>query len=225
MTITYHNDLIQGEEAWHLARLGTLTASEMHLIITPTLKIADNDKSRAHLYELLAQRVTGYVEPSYISDAMLRGWTDEIEARALYSEKYAPVTEVGFVTNDQWGFKIGYSPDGLVGEDGTIECKSRMQKIQMRTIIDDEVPAENIIQIQTGLLVTGRKWCDYCSYCGGLPFYVKRVFADKDVQSAILEAAKSFEERLQVRHSTYIDVSAGLFPTERKAADDGVIVV
>lgn len=225
MAIVYHNDLIQGEEAWHLARLGTLTASEMHLIITPTLKVADNDKTRAHVYELLAQRVTGYVEPSYISDAMLRGWTDEIDARELYSEKYAPITEVGFVTNDKWGFKIGYSPDGLVGDDGLIECKSRMQKLQMRTIVDDEVPAENIIQIQTGLLVTGRKWCDYCSYSGGMPFYVKRVFADRMVQEAIILAAAAFEAKLKEKEEIYCAASAKLYPTERKTPDDGVIVV
>ncbi len=72
--ITYYPDLIQGSDEWKSARCGLLTASEMKLIITPTtLKIASNDKERAHLYELLAQRITRYVEPSYISDDMLRG--------------------------------------------------------------------------------------------------------------------------------------------------------
>src|SRR3546814_6407235 len=71
-------DLIQGSEEWLQARCGLLTASEMKLIVTPTLKAANNDKTRTHLYELLAQRVTGYVEPHYISDDMLRGMDDEI---------------------------------------------------------------------------------------------------------------------------------------------------
>mgnify|MGYP002129560140 CR=1 FL=1 len=48
-------------------------------------------------------------------DAMLRGQEDEIYARQAYADHYAPVTETGFVTNDKWGFTIGYSPDGLVG--------------------------------------------------------------------------------------------------------------
>src|ERR1017187_4399126 len=105
--IKYHPDLIQGSEEWHAARCGLLTASQMKLIITPTLKIASNDKERSHLYELLAQRTTRYVEPSYISDDMLRGQEDEVYARALYSDKYAPIEDMGFITNDRWGFTIG----------------------------------------------------------------------------------------------------------------------
>ncbi|MBK8200632.1 MAG: hypothetical protein IPK75_20035 [Acidobacteria bacterium] len=38
-------------------------------------------------------------------------------ARLLYSQKYA-VREMGFIVRDFGDFKIGYSPDGLVGDDG-----------------------------------------------------------------------------------------------------------
>ena len=113
--ITYHHNIVQGSDEWLALRCGLLTASEMKLILTPTLKIASNDKERAHIYELLAQRITGYMEPSYISDDMLRGQEDLFLAAASYSREYAPVQDVGFVTNDEWGFTIGYSPDGLVG--------------------------------------------------------------------------------------------------------------
>ena len=44
--ITYRPDLFQGSAEWHAARCGLLTASEMRLIITPTLKAASNDKDR-----------------------------------------------------------------------------------------------------------------------------------------------------------------------------------
>lgn len=201
--ITYHADLIQGSDAWLAQRCGLLTASEMKLVITPTLKVADNDKTRIHLFELLAQRVTGYVEPHYVSDDMLRGHDEEIEARLQYSKHYAPVEEVGFVTNNRWGFTIGYSPDGLVGDDGLIECKSRRQKYQVQTIASGEVPAEYMIQLQTGLLVTERKWIDFVSYCGGLPMFVKRVEADPLIQGAILAAATAFEARLAEQEREY----------------------
>ena len=105
--ITYHRDLLQGSDEWLQARCGLMTASEMKLIITPTLKVAANEKASAHLYELLAQRITKHVEPHYISDDMIRGQVDEIEARLLYAKHYAPVEEVGFVTNDEWGFTLG----------------------------------------------------------------------------------------------------------------------
>jgi hypothetical protein len=63
----------------------------------------------------------GYVEPHYVSDDMIRGHDDEIEARSLYAKHHAPVAEVGFITNSKCGFTIGYSPDALVGDNGLIE--------------------------------------------------------------------------------------------------------
>jgi hypothetical protein len=201
--IRYHFAIDQGSEEWHALRCGIMTASEVKLILAPTLKAASNEKERAHLFELLGQRITGYTEPRYISDDMLRGQEDEIEARIRYAENFAPVAECGFVTNDDHGFVIGYSPDGLVGDDGLIECKSRRQKFQVETILADEVPAEYMAQIQTGLLVTGRQWLDFVSYCAGMPMFVKRVFPDDGYQDAIIAAACAFEDRLNLAHMRY----------------------
>lgn len=219
--ITYHKDLIQGSDEWLAQRCGLLTASEMKLIITPTLKTAANDKSRAHEWELLFQRMTGFVEPQYVSDAMLRGQEDEIYAREAYAEHYAPVSEVGFITNNRWGFTIGYSPDGLVGADGLIECKSRVGKYQVQTIAEGEVPDDYMIQLQTGLLVTERKWVDFISYSGGLPMFVKRVEPDPLMQGAIVAAAQAFELKLAEKEQEYrasLASMSKLISTERRAA-------
>lgn len=201
--IRYYNDIEQGGEEWLALRRGILTASEMRLILTPTMRTASNDKERAHMFEILGQRITGYTEPHYISDDMLRGHEDEVAARIRYAEHFAPVTECGFVTNDDHGVVIGYSPDGLVGDDGLIECKSRRQKYQIETILADEVPAEYLLQCQTGLLVTGRKWLDFISYCGGLPMFVKRVWPCPEIHRAILDAALAFEQRLAAAQTRY----------------------
>jgi hypothetical protein len=217
--IRYHRDLIQGSDEWLAARCGLLTASEMKLILTPTLKAASNDKERAHLYELLAQRITGHVEARYISDDMLRGREDEIEARALYAKHYAPVDDMGFITNDRWGFEIGYSPDGLVGDDGLLECKSRRQRFQIETFASGGLPVDFALQCQTGLLVSERKWLDFVSFSGGLPMFVLRVHPDPVVQEAIEEAATAFEARLTATWQRYNDglaQQAKLIPTERK---------
>jgi len=220
MTITYHPELIQGGEEWLAARCGMITAGSMDLILTPTLKVASNDKERQHLYELAAQRINNYVEPSYIGDDMLRGLEDEVYARALYSEKYAPIEEVGMVTNDRFGFVIGFSPDGLVGDDGLIECKSRRQKYQAQTIILDEVPTEYMLQIQSAMMISERKWCDFISYSGGMPMFVKRVFPDPVMQTAIREAATAFEMRIRAAIKVYEEHAVGLHMTERRVMED-----
>lgn len=221
------HDVEQGSEEWHAARCGLLTASEMKLIITPTLKAADNDKSRSHLYELLAQRVTKYVEPSYISDSMLRGIDDEIDAIAQYAKAYEPVTRCGFMTNDKFGFVIGYSPDGLVGNEGLVECKSRCQKLQAMTLLkfvpEQTIDPDFMIQCQTGLLVSERKWCDLISYCGGMPMATVRVYPDEKIQAAIVEVATAFEKRMAqdiAKYEAVLNSTARLLPTTRQIREE-----
>lgn len=210
------NDIAQGTDEWHALRRGIVTASVVDLLITTkTLKPAANDTSRSLTAHLAAERITGYTEPTFVSADMERGNFDEPFARGIYSEHYALVDEVGFMVRDDWGFKIGYSPDGLVGDDGLIEIKSRRQKKHLATILADQVPLENMAQIQCGLLVSGRQWCDYISYCGGMPMWTKRVLPAEPWHEAILEAVKGFEETAAEMIATYTAAVTGLPPTER----------
>jgi predicted phage-related endonuclease len=221
--IEYHYDVEQGSDEWHDLRCGILTASEVKLILTPTLKVANNDKTRQHVYEIAAQRVTKYTEPQYISDDMLRGMSDEILAVDLYSSKYHEVKPCGFITNSNYGFVFGYSPDGLVGEDGLIEIKSRSQKYQMQTISNNQVPDDYMLQIQTGLFLTQRKWLDFISYCGGMPMFVKRVFPQQEYFDAIQSASEGFEEKVNEVIKAYNKNSVDLHHTEREDKDIDII--
>jgi len=223
--ILYYNDVVQGTDEWLAIRLGLLTASEVKKIVTPaTLKIADNETVRSHLRELAAQRITQHVEPSYISDDMLRGMNDEGDARQIYDQHFGKVLMTGFMTNDKWGFTLGYSPDGLVGDDGQLEIKCRLQKIQLAAIMSRQVPTENVIQLQTGLAVSEREWCDYVSHCPGLPLIALRVYPDDKLQNAIIEAAGDFYQRLEKLiaeyHEKIADKAARLIPTQRKEEGD-----
>lgn len=211
-----YNNIAQGTDEWLGLRCGILTASVIGQLITPkTIKPASNDYSRALTTHLVAERITRHVEPVYVSADMERGTLDEPYARDIYSEHYEPAHEVGFMVRDfGWG-RIGYSPDGLVGDRGLIEIKSRRQKKHLATILADEVPLENMAQIQTGLLVSGRDWLDYISYCGGMPLYTKRVLPDPKWHTAILEAAKEFEDTAAVMIGNYRLQTAGKPTTKR----------
>lgn len=229
MTIKYHPEILQGSEEWFAIRCGILTASEMKNVINhnldpvkPTKKDIEKGKDITHLYELLAQRITKYTEPSYVSDDMLRGHEDEIHAKIEYAKTYSPIQDMGFITNDKWGFTIGFSPDGLVGDDGLVESKSRKYKYQIETILDNEMPSDFLIQVQTGLLVSERKWCDFISYPahGGADMITIRIEEDKKAQDAIIAAACDFEGRLQQKFKKYNEIVASgnvrLIKTERR---------
>jgi len=223
-----HEDLEQGSPEWLAARRGLMTASEMNLVLTPTLKPSNNDKTRAHIYEIAAQRITDWTEPTYIGDAMLRGHADEITARDLYSDRIEPVEEKGFITRDFGGFKLGYSPDGcgIMGNFG-IEAKSRIQKHHIKTIITNEVPTEYMLQIQTGLLVTGWDYMGYISFSAGLPMWIIRVEPIAEYQDAIRNAAYEFDISVRKRVAEYHDRIANcetVIETEREPDEQEVFL-
>ena len=220
------NDCEQGSDEWHQARNGLLTASEVKLILTPTLKLANNDKTRAHVWELAAQRISGYTEPTYIGDEMLRGYVDEVKSRDLYSDHYDPVEEIGFITRDIGGCVIGYSPDGVgvMGNFG-IECKSRRQKFQVEVIATNDIPKDHILQVQAGLLVTGWDYISYLSYSGGLPMWRIDSEPIAEYQEAITEAALAFEKQVQEKVDEYherIGMADVVIETEREEPETEV---
>ncbi|WP_258066719.1 lambda exonuclease family protein [Arthrobacter sp. GMC3] len=208
-------DLEQGSPEWLDARAGIVTASVVHLLLTAALKVADNKTSQGLTATLAAERITGHVEPMATSRDMERGTLDEPYARDEYSKRHAPAVELGFMVRDFGAYKIGYSPDGLVGDNGLIEIKSRKQRIQLGTFIDDDVPAENLAQIQTGLLVSGREWLDYVSYSGGMPLYVKRVYPSNAWFDVIHQAAAALEVNAADMLDKYLAATEGNPPTER----------
>jgi predicted phage-related endonuclease len=216
MTLLELPDLIQGTDEWHDQRRGIVTASVVGKLLTTKGAVANNDTSRAVVATLVAERITGWTDPVYVSDDMLRGTNDEPFAVAAYSEwSGQEVATTGFMVRDDWGFEIGYSPDGLVGDDGLIEVKSRRPKKHLTTILDDEVPSENFAQLQCGLLVSGRAWIDYVSFCGGMPLYVKRVEPSQAWFDSILEAVAAFEEAAAQMVADYRAATAGMPITER----------
>lgn len=182
------------------------------------VSVANNETSRNLTALLVSERLTGVTEETYFNSDMMRGVEDEPRARDLYSATYAPVTEVGFLVRE-WGdgYTLGYSPDGLVGEFGLIEVKSRRPKKHLQTIISGEVPAENMAQLQAGLLVSNREWIDYVSYCGGMPMWVKRVEPDRAWRNVINLALSEFEVNARQITRAYRAATKGLPTTERIA--------
>lgn len=206
-------------KTFHPDRTETARKSKSPLVF----ETASTDLSRSLTLLLVAERITGWTEMTFTNFAMERGIEDEPLARAKYSEHYAPVTEVGFMTEDKWGFTLGFSPDGLVGDSGAIEIKSRSPKAQLATILAGHPPAENMAQLMCGLLVSGREWIDYVSYAGGMPMFVHRVYPQQKWFDAILKAAAAFEANAAEMMRVYDESTVGLQPTER-TVDHGLVI-
>lgn len=224
MAVQYHWDLIQGTDDWLRVRHGMLTASEMKNFITAAkMQVANHKETRAHIYQLAYERVTGYLDPYFESWDMQRGKIEEVYAKDLYSKHYEQVRDCGFITNDKLGFMVGFSPDGLVGENGLIECKSRKGNLQFQTIVDNVAPVDFNVQVQTGLWVSERDWCDFLSYGNGMPMFKERCYAEDKAQNAVTEAARIAEEKILETIETYKKVveERGLITAPRRDPEDG----
>lgn len=176
----------------------------------PVLTVADSDTSRGIIATLAAERISGKVEESHPTPDMWRGIESEPFAREAYSAHRAKVVETGFMVRDFGRFKIGCSPDGLVGDDGGIEIKSPRAKSHVLTVIDGEVPAQHMAQMQTFLLVSGRTWCDFISFHGGLHLFVQRVTRDPHWESIILDAAAAAEASIAALVAAYEQAVDGM---------------
>lgn len=184
--------------------------------LPPVYRLDNGAVAQALLRTLAAERITQHVEKIQPNRDMERGTLDEPYARAAYADDYGcTVKEIGFMVEDEWGFPLGYSPDGLVGDVGLIEIKSRKPHVQVATVLADEPPAENMAQIQTGLLVSGRAWLDYVSYSGGMHLYDKRVRPDPAWQEAIKAVGKEAEDAIAEMVSMYLERVEGRPLTER----------
>lgn len=210
--------LEQGSEEWLAARRGMVTASVVGQLLTPTLKVADNDTSRAVIATLAAERISGWTDETPMTSDMWRGVEHEPFARDRYAEhNKVTVKQVGFMVRDDWGFRLGASPDGLIGDDGGLEIKCPRSKTHIRTIIADQVPAHYMAQVQACLLVSDRKWWDFASFCAGLPMWTKRVYPDARWQEAIVAACTAAESSIGQLIEDYAARADGLPMTDRIA--------
>lgn len=181
----------------------------------PRLVTANTDTARSLILTLASERITGRVEETPTSFAMQRGVDEEPFARDEYAKRYGDVVELGFMVRNFGGFRIGYSPDGLVGDKGLLEVKSRAPKTQVKTIIEGAIPAANYAQLQCGLLVSGRDWIDYLSFSNGMHLWPKRVWPDEQWFDAITDAAMAAEEAIRDICARYEAAVANLPATER----------
>ena len=216
MTLTVYPQIEQRSDEWYDQRRGMVTASMIGGLLTPTLKVADNDTSRALVAVLVAERINGWTEDNWISSDMMRGIEHEPYALEAYTERTGSAVEsCGFMTLEGDGWTIGYSPDALVDDDGLVEVKCPRAKGHLLTIVRDQIPTYHMAQLQAGLLVSGRAWIDYVSFCAGMPLFVRRVTPSPEWQEALIAAATQFELTAAEMVTTYRNATKGLAVTER----------
>lgn len=193
--ITVYSDIVQGAPEWFAARAGIPTASEFDAVIAKGKGNEPSKTRRSYMLKLAGERITGEVAESYTNAHMERGKAMEAEARDLYAfMRDVSLSQVGFVRHDL--MRAGCSPDSFIGDDGMLEVKTKLPHLQLQALIDGVLPPEHKAQVQGGLLVTGRAWCDFMSYWPKLPSLIVRVERDEPYISALREGIEVFNHEL-----------------------------
>lgn len=150
----------------------------------------------SYMHELIGERITGQPTTWSGSTHTERGHELEPVARELYQERTGnTVEQCGIIINHG----AGYSPDGLIGDDGSVEIKTKLPKYQVEVLLAGEIPKEHVAQCQGGLWVSEREWIDFISYWPGMPLFVKRAYRDEKMISLIAERVEAFYAEMERR--------------------------
>lgn len=168
-----HN-LKQGTPEWFAVRLGKFTASEAQAIATAGKGLD------TLVFKKVAERLTGKLaDEQYTNPDIERGHTLEDDARLSYElETGRLVKVVGFCELNE---DVGCSPDGLVGDDGMIEIKSKNDINFVKEMYYDQIDPAHFWQMQMQMYVADRKWNDYTVFNPNFkkPLIIRRVERDE----------------------------------------------
>jgi exodeoxyribonuclease (lambda-induced) len=208
----------QGSDSWHSLRVGVVTASRFRDAREKLKNGKQSQKSYDYACDIALERICGErVDDVFVTKAMRLGSEREPFARMAYEMASGNLaSESGIALTDDGHF--GYSSDGIVGDEGLIEikCPSSSRKI-IETWMTCDL-SEYIDQMQGGLWITGRQWCDFIMYCPwlepiGKELFVKRVHRDDDYIESLEGDLLEFHKMV----SRFVESLAGK-NTERKAA-------
>jgi predicted phage-related endonuclease len=121
------------------------------------------------MFDLLAERLTGFARDHFVTPAMQWGIDNEAPACDLYEARTGTILQpAGFFLHETIEH-FGASPDRMIGKDGLLECKCPTTKVHLQYVINGKVPAEYQPQMLAEMTCSGRKWAEFISYDPRIP--------------------------------------------------------
>lgn len=200
---------IQGTEDWFNARKGKITCSRLGDVLASP----KTQRYREYMQQLIDERLGAPIFPDWKGEylyAIRRGKDLERQAIGLYELMYqVDVDRPGFILSTDIP-QFGGSPDLLVNADGGGEVKVALGEKTHHKRLEQGMEAKHKPQVQGLMMVTGRKWWDFISYCplmnGKDKIFVQRIDRDEDyiveLRKAVIEFNRECNERLNLLESS-----------------------
>jgi len=184
----------QGSETWKNYRIGSIGGSSIASVVAG----GQGKMRKSLLYRLAGEILSGVKYEGYRNADMERGIEQEADARNVYAmEKEIEVEQVGLVKENE--FKH-YSPDGDPGDDGMIEIKSVIPSVHVETIDMERIDGGYIKQINWGMGIWKKSWCDFISWSPlvtDYPIWIRRVERDEKLIKELNDGADKFIDELK----------------------------
>lgn len=209
--------IAQGSAEWFAQRAGKVTASRVADVIAKT-KTGWGASRANYAAQLVAERLTGNVEPTFTNAAMQWGTDKEPEAREAY-EFHAGVfvDQVGMIDHPKIAM-TGASPDGLVGDDGLVEIKCPNTATHIETLLSGKVPAKYVTQMAWQMACTGRAWCDFVSFDPRMPEHMRLFVQRVDRDDALIAALEAEVSAFLAEVSDTVASLSRAYPAEMRVA-------
>ncbi|TQE98646.1 MAG: YqaJ viral recombinase family protein [Spiribacter salinus] len=192
-----YRDIEQGTEEWLRVRAGVPTASQFDNLLAG----GDGKVRKKYMLKLAGEILTGEPQENFSTRHTRRGHEQEPEARETYAFLHdVDVEQVGFIRNGD----VGGSPDGLVGDNGGVEIKTKLPHLHLEVMLDGIAPEgstrkyipPHLPQIDGLIWIAEREWWDLVSYCRGLEPFITRVYRDEKRIKKIAQAVDQFNQEL-----------------------------
>lgn len=221
-------DIQQQSPEWLQMRHGAVTASRVADVMAKLKNGADSAARGAYKAELLCERLTHMTYEHYVSPSMQWGIDNEPLAKASYEIATGNAISSGGLALHPRIKWLMASPDGLVHDDGLVECKCPNTSTHLNYVLAGVVPAEYQLQMLCQMACAERQWCDFVSYDPRLPdslqLFIRR-FERDDVRIAKMEAeVEKFigeieDEIILLSKSKLIDLDTTLEARLRKSVE------
>ncbi|ELY5914840.1 YqaJ viral recombinase family protein [Cronobacter sakazakii] len=157
----------QGDEAWQRLRLGVITASDVHNVISkPRSGKKWPDMKMSYFHTLLAEVCTG-VAPEVNAKALAWGKQYEDDARALFEFTVGvQVAESPIIYKDET-MRTACSPDGLCSDGRGLELKCPFTSrdfMKFRLGGFEAIKPAYMAQVQFSMWVTGKEAWYFSNY-------------------------------------------------------------
>jgi len=188
------DDIEQLGREWMQMRIGSIGGSSISKAVAQGKGKVKNQL----MYDMIGELLSGEKKVGYTSAHMLDGIEFEDEARRFYS--FVNDVEVKQVALIKASDHKHYSPDGLIDNDGIVEIKIAIPSVFAETKITHKIATDRRRQVQWGLFISEREWCDYVMYCPVIklinPMLIIRVVRDENEIKELNRGADEFLSKM-----------------------------